>query len=266
MPIHCPITIARLREVEFDAVDYRVMGQVFATQNELGRLCDESVYEADLKARLVGAGLERVHTQVPLTVAYKSFSKTYKLDLVVEDALYELKAALRFVGEHDAQLLNYELLLGLSRGKLLNFRPAKIEGKVCATSLTPVERRNFKTTEDRWRDVTPACVNLRETLSELLADWGAFLDLALYQEALTHLLGGAHIVEQRIPLKRGGTDLGTQRFLLHGSDVAFRLTAYTQEKATNENHLRRLLALTNLKALQWINLNHSRIELTTLVR
>ena len=82
--------------------------------------------------------------------------------------------------------------------------------------------------------------------------------------ALTHLLGGAHIVEQRIPLKRGSTDLGTQRFLLHGPDVAFRLTAYTQDKAANENHLRRLLALTNLKALQWINLNHSQIELTTL--
>jgi len=266
MPIHCPISIARLTDVQFEVVDFRVMGHAFAAQNDLGRLCDESAYEADLKARLLTAGFERVHTQVPLTVIYQSFSKTYKLDLVVEDALYELKTALRFTGEHDAQLLNYELLLGLGRGKLLNFRPAKVEGIICATSLTPEQRRNFQTNSARWRDITPACKKLRESVSGLLADWGAFLDLALYQEALTHLFGGAHIVEQQVALQRHSTDLGTQRFLLHDPEVAFRLTAYTRDSVAAETHLRRLLALNGLQALQWINLNHSTIELTTLTR
>jgi GxxExxY protein len=266
MPIHCPLTIARLSDVAFEAVDYRVMRHAFASQNELGRLCDESAYENDLKARLMAAGFQQVHTQVPLTVSHKTFSKIYRLDLVVEDALYELKTAQRLTGDHAAQLINYELLLGLGRGKLLNFRPARVEGQICATSLTPKERRNCKILSDRWRDITPVCAKLRETFSDLLADWGAFLDLALYQEALTHLLGGAQIVDQQVSLKRDTTDLGTQRFHLHISDTAFRVTAYTRDHAATEAHLQRLLALTSLRALQWINLNHARIELITLIR
>jgi hypothetical protein len=31
-----------------------------------------------------------------------------------------------------------------------------------------------------------------------------------------------------------------------------------------ESHIRRLLALTNLKAIQWVNLNHAQIEFTTI--
>lgn len=266
MPIHCPIAIACLGEAEFAAVDYRVMGHAYTVQNDLGHLCDESAYEADLKARLPVAGFQRVHTQVPVMVTHGSFSKTYQLDLIAEDALYELKAASQLVGEHDSQLLNYMLLIGLPRGKLLNFRPAKVEGRIRATSLTPEARRRFLWSDNHWREVTPACATLRKTLADLLADWGAFLDLALYQEALTRLLGGAHVGEQRVSLRRGGADLGTQRFTLHHPDAAFRLTAFTRDQDSTESHLRRLLALTNLKALQWINLNHSQIELITLAR
>ena len=38
MPIHCPITIAALNADEFEKLDYRVMGNAYASQNELGRL------------------------------------------------------------------------------------------------------------------------------------------------------------------------------------------------------------------------------------
>lgn len=266
MPINCPLTIATLSADEFAAVDYRVMGHAYACHNDLGRLCDESAYEADLKARLLADGLKQVHTQVPVTVSHQSFSKTYLLDLVVENALYELKAAMRLIGEHDTQILNYMLLLGLGRGKLLNFRPAKVEGQIRATSLSQEERRKFALVVNSWRELTPACGLLRQTLVDLLADWGAFLDFALYQEALTHLLGGANLVEQRVPLCHNGAKLGTQKFTLHAPAIAFRLTAFTEDLAGIENHLRRLLALTNLRALQWVNLNHARIELKTLIR
>jgi GxxExxY protein len=266
MPIHCPISIARLDADAFAAVDYRLMGHAFASHNELGRLCDEGAYEADLKARLVADGFRSVETQVPLTVTHQSFSKTYRLDLVAESALYDLKAATALSGEFDAQMLNYILLLGLGRGKLLNFRPGKVEGRLLATSLTQAERRPFTTATERWQELTPACTKLRQTLCELLSDWGAFLDLALYQEAVTHFLGGPAFVEQRVNLSRDGLALGNQRLSLHASDVAFRLTAFTQQHDPVESHLRRLLRLTGLRAMQWINLNHARIEFTTLTR
>ncbi|MGA2245662.1 MAG: hypothetical protein ABSH48_11735 [Verrucomicrobiota bacterium] len=111
--------------------------------------------------------------------------------------------------------------------------------------------------------MTPSCVVLRQTIIDLLQDWGAFLDWALYQEAPIHFLGGTSNVERRVNLKRGRLDLGGQPMFDHAPGVAFRITAYTESQNHIESHLRRLLALTELKAIQWINLNHARIEFTT---
>jgi GxxExxY protein len=264
MPIHCPIAIACLSAEEFEKIDFRVMGHAYASQNELGRLCDECAYEADLKARLLADGFRSVQTQVPVTVTHRDFSKTYRLDLIADGALYELKAGNALVGEHETQLLNYIFLLGLRRGKLVNLRPSKVQGKIMATSLSQGERRKIASRTDRWKNVTPACEVLRQTMGDLLQDWGAFLDLVLYQEALTHFFGGTDKVEQRVRLARNGLDLGTQQLLTHAPGGAFRLTAFTESQDLVESHLRRLLALTDLKALQWINLNHAQIEFTTI--
>ena len=80
--------IAALSADGFEKLDYRVMGHAYSSQNELGRLCDECVYEADMKARLLADGFRSVQTQVPVTVTHRDFSKTYRLDMVADDALY----------------------------------------------------------------------------------------------------------------------------------------------------------------------------------
>jgi GxxExxY protein len=266
MPIHCPITIKRLSPAEFEEVDYRVMGHAYSSQNDLGRLCDECAHHADLKARLIADGFRSVLTEVPITVSYLDFSKQYFLDLVVDDALYELKTDARFCSEHEAQLFNYMFLLGIPRAKLLNFRPPKVQGKLIATSLTNEARRQVNSVEDRWRELTPGCSKLSQTFVNLLNDWGAFLEIGLYEEALVHLLGGQTKIEQRTGLHRNEIPLGSQRMFLHSPGVAFRLTAVTEGQQHVESHLRRLLALTNLNAIQWINLNHTWIEFTTIAQ
>jgi hypothetical protein len=101
---------------------------------------------------------------------------------------------------------------------------------------------------------------------DLLQDWGAFLSASLYQEALIHLLGGESNIERRIGLHRDGLDLGGQRMFLHSPGIAFRVTGFTEGQSHLESHLRRLLALTELKSIQWINLNHAQIEFTTLTK
>lgn len=266
MPIHCPVQIGPLDATAFEALDYRVMGQAYASQNELGRLCDECAYQADLKARLLADGFRSVLTEIPVTVTHRDFTKKYYLDLVADDALYELKADAALVGEHETQLFNYLFLLGLPRGKLLNFRPLKVQGKILATSLTHAGRRRFTAVTKHWNDLTPGCGVLRQTMLDLLQDWGAFLDFALYQEALVYFLGGASNVERQINLRRAGLDLGRQRMFAHAPDTAFRITAYTESQSFVESHLRRLLALTDLQAIQWINLNHAQIEFTTVTK
>ena len=101
---------------------------------------------------------------------------------------------------------------------------------------------------------------------ELLRDWGAFLAVELYQEALVWFMGGEAQVERRIDLTRRGVKLCSQRMLLHSASVAFKLTAAPHLPQYVEAHLRRLLALTNLQAIQWIDLNRFEIEMTTLFR
>ena len=264
MPIHCPVTIVNLSADEFEKLDYRVMGHAYTSQNELGRLCDECAYQADLKARLLADGFNSVLTEISVTVTHRDFTKKYFLDLIANDALYELKAEANLVSEHETQLLNYMFLLGIQRGKLLNFRPGKVQGKIIATSLTQEKRRRFTAVTEGWKELTPACATLRQTLCDLLTDWGAFLEAALYQEALVHFLGGQSNVEHRVGLSRGAVDLGTQRMFVHAPGVAFRLTAVTEDQQYVESHLCRLLALTNLRAIQWVNLNHAQIEFTTI--
>src|SRR6266705_4606365 len=105
MLINCPVTIKNLSADEFETLDYRVMGHAYTSQNELGRLCDECAYKADLKARLLADGFRAVLSEVPVTVTHRDFSKKYYLDLVADDGLYELKMDAAFVGEHEAQLL-----------------------------------------------------------------------------------------------------------------------------------------------------------------
>ncbi len=266
MPIHCPIKIKRLSPTQFEDIDYRVMGHAYSSQNELGRLCDECAYHADLRTRLIADGFRSVLTEVPVTVSHGDFSKEYFLDIIVDDALYELKTDTGFCSEHEAQLLNYMFLLGVPRAKLLNFRPPKIQGKLIATSLTHEARGRINWVDNYWQELTPECGKLQRILINLLNDWGAFLEIGLYEEALVHLLGGATNIEQRIDLHRNEIALGSQRMFKHTTNAAFRLTAVTEGQQYVESHLRRLLALTNLHAIQWINLNHTRIEFTTIAQ
>ena len=90
MPIDVPLAVRDLSQDEFDVRDRVVMQCAFDSQNALGRLCDERVYENDLARRLRLAGFRNVFTQVPVHVKYGNFCKDYKLDLLADDALYGL--------------------------------------------------------------------------------------------------------------------------------------------------------------------------------
>lgn len=267
MPIKCPVNFAPLTKDEFHRLDYVVMKHAFACHNELGRFCDEDIYETDLADRLGKAGLAPIRLKVPVEVSWKSFRKLYFPDLIAWDgALYELKTKPNLINEHQAQALNYMLLLGLQEGKLVNFRPPSVQWRFVSTTLTPATRMGFELCDKRFIEVSAACATMRTLLVEMLSDWGAYLELSLYHDAMIWLLGGASTVLQEVPLIRDGTLLGRQRLALLGPDAGFRMTAATESVARVEGHLRRFLALTPLRAFQWINFAHSRIYLVTLLR
>jgi GxxExxY protein len=101
----------------------RVIGACIDLHRALGPGLLESAYEECLCHELSGAGL-RFERQAPLPVKYKEVNLDcgYRLDLVVERQLVvELKTVEQLLPVHEAQLLTYLKLSGLSLGLLINF-------------------------------------------------------------------------------------------------------------------------------------------------
>jgi hypothetical protein len=64
MPLTSPISVRPISQGEFARLDYEVMRHAFTSQNELGRLCDEIIYQNDLAARLQNAGFGPIRTGI----------------------------------------------------------------------------------------------------------------------------------------------------------------------------------------------------------
>jgi len=264
MPIACPLAIRNLTQTEFDERDAIVMRCAYASQNALGRLCDERVYENDLALRLRAEGFPSVHTQVPVTVTHEGFEKLYRFDLVADNALYELKTVAAFVPEHDAQILHYAMLAAVNHAKLLNFRTARVQGRLRFNTLTNSERHHVNWDDAGWRPLSPECEALKQCARALLKDWGASLDYRLYQEALVHFCGGEAACLRRVPIIRAGVELGSHAVQCHGDQVCFLVTAFTNEVNSQRSHIERLLGLTKMRGVQWLNLNHMTVQFITI--
>jgi len=260
MPIECSVEIAKLTTDEFKELDYVVMRHAFDSQNCLGRLADERIYQSDLAHRLSSAGLD-VKREIPLRLSHGNFCKVHFLDLVVaEQAVYELKAVKGLTDEHVGQLLTYLYLLDLPRGKLINFRSVAVETRFVNAPLCLADRRAFSV------DTSDYCghADFADLVVGLTRDWGTSLTLALYKEAIVELLGGPEIAEAMVPLERSRFPLGNQRFQMASNDTAFRLTAMNRETSEYQLQLVRLLALSPLRAIHWINVAHHKVTLKTI--
>lgn len=264
MPITLPFVIRNLSQPEFDEIDRLVMRRAYDAQNELGRLCEERVYENKLASLLRAGGLKDVQTQLPVTVTHATFEKVYRLDLVVGHAIYELKTAHDFAPQHDAQAFHYAIMANVNHIKLLNFRTAKVRGLLRFNAVLAADRNPPQWRVTAWRAVTSACETLRQRLSDLVADWGTHLDPRLVEEALAHFCGGEAACLRRVPVVCDGLELGTHPINTHADGVCFVVTSFP-EPSTQRSHLKRLRRLTGQRAIQWMNLNKREIELVTIV-
>lgn len=250
MPISCPLKIEGLSTGEFGALDYTVMGHMFATQNTIGRLADERVYQADVAQRLHSVGIPNV-AETPIELVHKTFTKVLFLDLVVSlKAVYELKVVSALNSSHVAQLLTYLYLLDLPRGKLVNFRSPTVDSQFVNAPISREERCGFSVSANEFRGDR----NLLTLVVDLVRDWGTALSVSLYRQALVHLLGGES-VERMLPLNRSGKPLANQRFWLVDDENAFELTAFSNLENDYQGHLKCLLDLSPLRAIHWINVD-----------
>jgi len=260
MPVQCGAFVGKLSTDELRDLDYHVMRHAFNSQNELGRLADERIYQLDLAARLQAAGLA-VKREIRVQLSHREYRRSLYLDLIVSDrAIYELKVVSAISEFHIGQLLTYLHLFDSPRGKLINFRSPKVESQFVNAPLPSSQRRSF-TVDHSGYDGDSDFLKL---VVGLLRDWGTSLTLSLYHDALVTLLGGADIVESILPINRCGISLGTQRFHLVGPNIAFQLTSLNHGTSEYRSQLARLIQFSPLKAIHWVNIAHHEVTLATI--
>ena len=112
------------REEEMESkLTRKIIGAAIKVHKELGPGLLESAYEECLCFELSQIGLA-IERQRPLPVTYKGMSLDcgYRLDVIVEKSvILELKAVESLLPIHEAQLLTYLKLSGISLELLMNF-------------------------------------------------------------------------------------------------------------------------------------------------
>lgn len=262
MAIECKFSITPLLQDEFHVIDKTVMQHAFDIQNEIGRLCDELVYQKELAYRCEHDGLD-VLTEAMVCVTHKTFSKPYYLDMLVKTgSIYELKTAAGLHQNHSNQLINYLLLSALNHGKLINFRPSSVEHRFVSTQLTPELRYKFKIDPDEWVGDDKPSQLLMDIVSDLIHDWGAFLDIGLYKEAILHFLPEQSLQPTEIYVNNRA--VGSQKICLLQPDTGVHISAIKEGIVSYAKHVRRLFDHTKLTRIQWVNFKREIIQLITL--
>ncbi len=265
MPITHDVKIKEVSKEDFHELDYKVMGLVFSIHRELGRFWNETIYQNELADRCRKAGFGEVATEVPVRLSYDDFEKFYFADLLIENTVvYEMKTAQALSGEHRKQVLNYLFLLGMQRGKLINMQPPSVEHRFVSTRITPEKRYAFTIDDSEWQDRDEDSAWLKQLMTNLVKEWGAFLGNSLFYEAIYHFRGGEENVLKKIEVKHDSNVLGVQKIHMINAEVAFKISSITKGEKYYERDLRQFIRFASLKAIQWINFNHHRIVFKTI--
>ena len=262
MPVHCPIEFPRITDDDMRSIDYAVMAHVFTTHNELGRLADEVVYQEKLVQLLEAAGIKAT-TEVPIKLSFGDFSTNLAMDLVVEQkAIYELKTVSQLLPTHESQLLSYLFLANATHGKLVNFRAPSVQSKFINTSFSTDERQDFEMILAEYCGKS----ELVDLIRGLIYDWGTGLNAALYRRALLQCWSSKAETQQLLPMTSSGHQIGRQLFHLLNADTALSVTNFKEPEKDSFTALKKLLAASPLKRIQWLNITHRKVTLSTITK
>lgn len=249
MGIRIKHPVSTLSEKEFHRLDDQVMEQSFNLYNSIGNLWDENDYKTKLLKLFKATGIE-AHSEVQATISHKDFSKSYFIDLLLNGSVYELKTVAGICSPHESQTLNYLFLTNTQHGKVINFRPDSLEWRFVSTSLTLNQRRRYYLNTDNWISCT-AYPHLPDLISELLDDWGAYLEIQLYKEAILFFMG--------LP-----TGTCPQRFTPLTPDSTLHVTGLSRKKPAYLKNLQKYINASAYQKIEWINFDQNKIEICTL--
>jgi GxxExxY protein len=111
---------------EFEPVSAQLIGAALAVHRALGPGFRESFYKKAMCVALTNRQIAFA-TEVPVTVEFEGIVVgRYRLDLVVEDIVVELKAVREILDVHKHQVLSYLKASRLNTGLLLNFNASQL--------------------------------------------------------------------------------------------------------------------------------------------
>lgn len=262
MPIISKDPVRRLSQEEFGAVAYDVMDATFAIHNEFGRFFDEKIYKRELLARIPEVTLE-----AQVDVVYDSFRKPYFADVMVGDgALFEFKAVDAIHKNHIGQTINYLQLFDLAHAKIVNVRPERVQSEFVNYMPRLCDHKDPAVVSDDFKENCHSSRAFRDILMTLIRDWGASLELRLYESALIHFLGGESKVCRKTQVIGSQGSPGYQEMKFLSANEVFWLTAFPASNPDFEKHALRLLNHTNISHIQWANISPEKVTFKTLAK
>jgi len=109
---------------------YTIIGSAMTVHSEMGWGLLESVYQEALHLELIDRGIANERErEIPVYYKKHLLDKKYRMDLMVDDIIVELKSVSRLVCIHRAQLCNYLRLTRKPLGLLINFGEENLIGE-----------------------------------------------------------------------------------------------------------------------------------------
>lgn len=109
---------------------YKIIGASMTVHSEMGYGLLEPVYQEALHLELLDRGIAN-EREKEISVYYKKhlLEKKYRMDILVNDIIVELKSVTSLVPAHRAQLCNYLRLTRKPLGLLINFGEDSLIGE-----------------------------------------------------------------------------------------------------------------------------------------
>ena len=109
---------------------YQIIGAAMKVHSELRWGLLEAIYNEAMQLELKKRHLE-CQSEAPVSCYYMNclLNKKYKMDLVVDDIIVELKSVQTIIPAHRAQLFNYLRLTRHPVGILINFGDTLLQGE-----------------------------------------------------------------------------------------------------------------------------------------
>ena len=109
---------------------YSIIGSAMIVHRELNWGLLEPLYNEALYIELLEKGINcESEKLLPCYYKGRKLDKFYKMDLVVEDVIVELKSVKELLPAHRAQLFNYLRLTKMPVGLLVNFGQPSLQGE-----------------------------------------------------------------------------------------------------------------------------------------